>query len=790
MAVSAVFLWSSVSALLLSGVLLLLRRSYAKEYLSKLVGATVVFSIAAAAEAELVIGGTSPPLATAAHLTWLIGASLLAIGLFQVVMHRPPVRRKTRIFWVALGSISLAAMIATLFEPLTHRFTTALCDLFTAATISWIGTIAFRHRRGERRLSLTMLSITLGVAALTFVLAAITELVFPDRQLSLFILGAFMATGLAMLLTIFEDERESAALAASQIEILAYHDSLTGLPNRSLFFDRAVLALSQAERYNYRSAILFFDLDRFKQVNDSLGHNVGDALLRAVADRLQEVLRLGDTMARFGGDEFIILLPRVESADDAVAVAHKILRTTRQSVPIGSRELVITSSIGISIYPDDATDSESLIRNADTAMYRAKEHGRDQYELYSPAMSESALAKLELETRLRKALEKGELELHYHPLIRLKDHSILGVEALLRWRNPDYGYIPPQRFIEAAEVSGLILDIGEWVLKEACRQVSRWQTEHKVELTVCVNLSARQFRQPDLLLKVQRALAEAQLPPSSLELEITESSVMDDAEMTLDILRTLKGIGVRLSIDDFGSGYSSLSYLQKFPIDTLKLDRAFVAHSDRSGEGAIIKGVIAIAHGLGMKVVAEGVESEDQLTFLKNNFCDVVQGYLFTAPLQAHDFANFLRQHRDLVPSPGRGSWEIQQVSGEEGRRVLVVDDDPAIRGLVQRILLRSRFVVDVARDGGEAMEAIRKQHYTAVFLDLMMPEMDGFAVIEALKHEQPELLGRVVVMTAVAPHSLERLSNEPIARILPKPFEISQIIASANDVALMERSA
>lgn len=770
-------------------LLVLLRRTYPKGYFS---AAILAFSFVALAFALEGVAATGRyyewPLQSGAALAWLVAVALIARSVFELVKHRPPVRRRVR--WLLLGATiaALAVGPGLVSRPELAPFLSPALHLSAAAMLVVPALVTARNRKGDRRFSLTILTIAFLAGAMTHAAVGAVDLIIAGYDARPWLPGAYMLLAVTFVLSIFEDERESAALAAMQIELMAYHDATTGLPNRSLFFDRCVLAMAHAQRYHYQAAVLFFDVDRFKSVNDSLGHHTGDALLKTFATRIQQSLRVGDTPARFGGDEFTLLLPRLESVDDAVAVARKLLRAIREPVTVGSRELVTTTSVGIAIFPEDGADPEALIRNADAAMYRAKEQGGDRYELYSPAMSESALAKLEIENRLRRALENEELELHYLPMIGLATGDIFGVEALLRWRSPEFGYVPPQRFVEAAEVSGLILDIGEWVLREACRQVSRWQIEHKLELVIAVNLSARQFRQADLLLKIQRALSEAQMPPSSLHLEITESNLMDDAELTVETLRTLKTIGVKISIDDFGTGFSSLAYLQKFPIDSIKLDRSFVSHCDRHGEAAIIKGVIAIAHGLGIKVVAEGVESEEQLAFLNEQGCDVAQGFLFSEPVPVAQFPNYIRQHRELVAGevPSRA---VEHADSQERRRALVVDDDPAIRSLVERVLKRANFAVDGARDGEEAMELLERNTYSAVFLDIMMPRMDGYEVIAALKEKNASVLRRVVVMTAVAPAALERLSGEPIARIVPKPFDINQIIASANDAALVKRA-
>ena len=419
--------------------------------------------------------------------------------------------------------------------------------------------------------------------------------------------------------------------AEEQIEYQAYHDALTGLPNRLLFRDRLTIALAHAKRQRTPLTVMFLDLDRFKFVNDTLGHSLGDELLRIVAERLRSVLREGDTIARMGGDEFIILLHDVRDDSTAARIAQKLLDTVMQPARVEGHELYLTTSIGIAVYPTDGDTAELLLKNADSAMYRAKELGRNSYQLCTPAMNDRAAERLSLENALRHAIEREELVLHFQPLVDLESRQTMGMEALLRWNRPGFGLVPPMSFIGIAEETRMIVPIGEWVLREACRQARYWPGRR-----IAVNLSPRQFQQLDLRDVVARALDESGLDPRLLELEITESTAMLNSERAIATLSELRELGVRIALDDFGTGHSSLSYLRRFPIDRVKIDREFVQEIEKSRSNrAIVSAIVAMAHGLDLAVTAEGVETEAQVAFLREQKCEEVQGYLFGRPMPA-----------------------------------------------------------------------------------------------------------------------------------------------------------
>lgn len=441
--------------------------------------------------------------------------------------------------------------------------------------------------------------------------------------------------------------------AESQIVYQALHDALTSLPNRTLFHDRLTQALAQGRRHGDPLAVLFLDLDQFKAVNDTLGHAAGDRLLIAIADRLQRTVRASDTVARVGGDELAFLLPGIERAEDAARAAQKILDAVSRPLEIDGHPLYVTASIGISLFPADGEEAEALLSSADIAMYRAKDLGRNGYQLSSPAMNAKSLARLTLERDLRMAIERGELSLVYQPQAGVASGKTVGVEALLRWTHPQRGVVLPGEFIAIAEETRLILPLGEWVLRTACEQARRWQAGGGPRVRVAVNLSALQLSQRDLAGTVQATLSETGIDPGSLELEITESAAMLNAELTIDVLSELREMGVRISIDDFGTGHASLAYLKQFPIDALKIDRSFVADMEASREGlAIITAITGLAHGLGLGVIAEGVESDSQLRLLAACGCDEYQGFLLSKPLAPAVVPGFLDRSKRSAAVP------------------------------------------------------------------------------------------------------------------------------------------
>lgn len=423
-----------------------------------------------------------------------------------------------------------------------------------------------------------------------------------------------------------------------RIKNLAYFDVLTGLPNRRLFTDRLQVAIANAHRHHGRLAIMFLDLDLFKRINDTLGHGIGDQVLIETARRAGICVREGDTVARLGGDEFVILLPELDHVEDVAKLAERAIAHIKEPFLVEGHELYVTTSVGIAVYPDDGITHETLIKNADTAMYRAKDLGRNSYQLYTPAMNARSFERLAMESSLRHALVRKEFRLAYQVKVDLISGRMSGVEALVRWLHPDMGLVSPAEFIPLAENMGLIGEIGRWVLFEACRQCKEWHDLGLPPVRIAVNVSALQFREGDVPAMVREALKQTGLPPAYLELELTESVLMQRVEEVSQILRDLRAMGIHISIDDFGTGYSSLSYLKRMPIDALKIDRSFVHDITEDGDGAeIVSTIINLAHNLKLRAVAEGVETPEQAEFLKSKGCDEIQGFLISRPVSSED---------------------------------------------------------------------------------------------------------------------------------------------------------
>jgi diguanylate cyclase (GGDEF)-like protein/PAS domain S-box-containing protein len=442
---------------------------------------------------------------------------------------------------------------------------------------------------------------------------------------------------------VFRDVSTARAMAA-QMTHSAQHDFLTGLPNRMLLNDRVSQAIVLAPRHSKKVAVLFLDLDGFKHINDSLGHPTGDKLLQSIAKRLVSCVRSSDTVSRQGGDEFVVLLSEMEQAEDAAISALRILQAVAEVHTIDHHDLHVTTSIGLSVFPDDGKDAETLVKNADTAMYQAKENGRHSYQFFRPAMTVRAVERQSIEENLRRALERQEFTLHYQPKIRLRTGEITGAEALLRWTHPVRGPVSPAQFIPVAEDCGLILPIGQWVLREACKQARVWVDAGLPIGTMAVNISSMEFRDDSFLESVFAILSETGLDPKSLELELTESVLMKRAESAASVLKTLRARGVQIAVDDFGTGYSSLSYLRKFPIDALKIDQSFVRQiTSAPNDATIVTAVISMGRSMKLRVVAEGVETREELAFLQTHQCDEAQGFYFSRPVLAQQFAMLLK---------------------------------------------------------------------------------------------------------------------------------------------------
>jgi len=441
---------------------------------------------------------------------------------------------------------------------------------------------------------------------------------------------------------VFRDVSAARAMSA-HIAHTAQHDFLTGLPNRMLLNDRVGQAIAAAQRHEKQVAVLFLDLDGFKHINDSLGHPTGDRLLQSIAWRLVECVRGADTVSRQGGDEFVVLLSELEQPEDAAHTARRMLQVVAEAHSIDQHDLHVTTSIGVSVYPDDGLDAETLIKNADTAMYQAKENGRQSFRFFKPAMNVRAVERQSIEESLRRALERNEFALNYQPKIDLRTGAITGAEALLRWTHPTHGLVSPARFIPVAEDCGLILPIGAWVLREACAQARAWVDAGLPVATMAVNVSAMEFRNENFLGNLTAILTETGFDPRSLELELTESVLMKRAESTASILQSVRERGVQVAVDDFGTGYSSLSYLRKFPVDALKIDQSFVRQIGDGEDTTLVTAVIAMARSLKLRVVAEGVETVGELTFLRAHQCDEAQGYYFSRPVPPQQFATLLK---------------------------------------------------------------------------------------------------------------------------------------------------
>jgi diguanylate cyclase (GGDEF)-like protein len=673
---SLVILTSSVAqalgAVVLAMVLVGFHRLYQRPYLltwawswwafcvSLLSGSLALFMV------RYMPAGAPPRLAmsSVALIAGYCQVAWLLFGTYEVVKEKSPSRRLRRSVLGLFCLFALVSVFASINIAPHPRFVVRVALRALLLGIAFlIASWGVWSRRpqlagksssmGRRLVSGAFLLYGLHQLHYAVVIVA-TPLVRPGAMDYTVYLGPFdilfqALMGIGLVTWLLEDERQRIVAASAQIEHLAYHDALTDLPNRNLLVQQLREAVARAETRRERVAVLFLDLDRFKKVNESLGNRPGDDLLKMLAERLRHNLRGTDLIARLAADEFVILLPGIDSEASILRVAEKLLAVIRTPFQLQGREIYLTGSLGISRCPEDGADPELLLKRAELAMYKAKETQRDSYQLYAPPMETRGLEHLSLEADLRKALtgEPGELALFFQPVLDTSRRGVAGVEALLRWFHPTRGLLPPSEFLWLAELSGLATALDLWVLRTACREIRGWREQGATDLYLAVNLSPRSFQQPDLLGHIEAVLAETGLPPSALELEITETLAMQNAEATLAVLRGLKDLGVRIAIDDFGTGYSSLSYLTNFPIDTLKVDRSFVHNLGRGKGGEeVAAAVIALALSLEIAVVAEGVESDEQWRWLLGLGCEKFQGYLFSPPLPGAECEDVLLHHR------------------------------------------------------------------------------------------------------------------------------------------------
>ena len=552
-----------------------------------------------------------------------------------------------------------------------------------------------------------------------------------------------------------------------RIEYLANHDALTGLPNRNLLSDRMEQAISHGRRTGQLVAVMVLDLDRFKHVNDTFGHSVGDSLLKAVAVRLKEAVRDGDTVARLGGDEFVVMLVNLSTPADADVVARKVLGTFAAPFAFDGHDLHVTTSIGISLCPIDGASAEALLRTADAALYSAKERGRNGYSLYTRELGVRVEERAGLENALYQAVTNNELELYYQPKVDLKTGQISGAEALIRWRRPGIGVIPPDRFIPIAEETGLILPIGEWVLRTACAQAVAWQQEGHPPIPVAVNLSARQFQQQNVAELVRATLAETGLAPAWLELELTESVLMQDRRSIAHTLQDLKALGVVLSLDDFGTGYSSLSYLKDLPIDVVKIDKSFLSDVTTSAEGAsLTRSIIAMAESLNMETVAEGVETEAQLSFLNRHRCHAMQGYYFSHPVTGAEIADMLSVGTEL-PDHCRRRELLH-------RTLLLVDEDRSALQRVRRALSRDGYDILGATGPDEALELLARHRVGVIVSDFRTPSLPGIDLLQRVKTLYPDVVRILLSGYADAQAIAGTFDDGSVQKVLTKPWDVA----------------
>jgi diguanylate cyclase (GGDEF)-like protein/PAS domain S-box-containing protein len=573
--------------------------------------------------------------------------------------------------------------------------------------------------------------------------------------------------------------------AHTQLDFLSNHDPLTLLPNRNLLNDRLQLALTAAQPGGGGVALLLFDIDRLQRINDALGHPTGDALIQEVAKRVAAIVPPGDTLAHLGADEFALVLTRFQDVDDIIVIVRRLMAQVAEPVQLGSQDLYVTASVGISIYPRDGATPGALLTGADVALSHVKENGRNNFHFYRGEMNAHALRWMSLEVHLRHAVERNELRLYFQPQVALADGRVTGVEALLRWHSAELGMVPPGDFIPLAEDSGLILDIGTWVIEEACRQMKAWHGKGLPAMMVAVNVSARQFAAGTVPAVVRKALQDNGVAPRWLEVELTESVMMHDSEHTQMQLNELAAMGVSISLDDFGTGYSSLGYLTRFRLDKLKIDQTFVKNiTTDPRSAAIARATTALAHGLNLVVVAEGVETEGQLAFLRDMGCDKIQGYLFSRPLPVDELSVLLREQRMLA---------TVAVPPQRTRTLLLVDDEPGVLHALERAFRREGYRVLQASGAPQALELLAANDVQVVLSDQRMPHMDGTELLARARELYPHTVRMILSGYADLASIQQAINRGAIYKFLSKPWDDNELRAAvreAFDLAQPQRPA
>ncbi|MDP3671446.1 MAG: EAL domain-containing protein [Telluria sp.] len=571
-----------------------------------------------------------------------------------------------------------------------------------------------------------------------------------------------------MLIAVARDISER-RLAQQRLRHMASYDSLTGLPNRTLFYESLHEAVQQARARQLRVVVLFIALDRFRMINDTLGAQMGDDLLRQFSSRLVRCVRTRDTVGRLGGDEFALILTNTRDQQDAINVANEVREALRAPFDLEGQQALLTASIGIAMYPDDAAEPATLIKYADTAMERAKDAGRDGYRFFTAGMNVKVLARLDLELALRRALENDEFFLHYQPKVNVNTGRISGVEALLRWNRPGHGMVLPVEFVPVMEETGLIVRVGEWVIDTACRQVAQWCASEVGEVRVAVNVSSRQFVEGDLEGQIKAALARHKIDPGLLELELTEGSLMSNVSHTVALLASLKALGITISIDDFGTGYSSLAYLKRFPIDKLKIDIAFVRDvTTNPDDAAIALAIISMAHSLHMRVVAEGVESHAQLTFLRRHRCDEIQGFHFSRALPSAELGALVIENRSLRTEPADDD--------ENRQTLLLLDDDVNVLSSLHRLLRRDNYRILTAVTPAEGFELLALHRVHVIVCDQRMPNMSGTEFLSKVKEMYPDTIRIILSGYTGLEAVLDSINRGAIYRFYTKPWDDAQL--------------